>query len=89
MDQSVVWILLQMLSEQLDSISKSCNSNSEIEQVGSISANPDESIGKLIAEAMDRVGQDGVTVEEGQSPKNDLEVVDGMQFDRGYLILTL
>tara|TARA_B100002019_G_scaffold107732_1_gene92573 strand:+ start:10786 stop:12384 length:1599 start_codon:yes stop_codon:yes gene_type:complete len=79
-------IATDAIVEQLDSISKPCNSNSEIEQVGSISANSDESIGKLIAEAMDRVGQDGViTVEEGQSLKNDLEVVDGMQFDRGYL----
>ena len=72
--------------EQLDSISKPCETNNEIEQVGSISANGDEDIGKLIAEAMDRVGQDGViTVEEGQSLHNELEVVDGMQFDRGYL----
>lgn len=72
--------------EKLDEISKPCETNNEIAQVGSISANGDESIGELIAEAMDRVGQDGViTVEEGQSLHNELEVVDGMQFDRGYL----
>ena len=72
--------------EQLDEISKPCETNQEITQVGSISANGDESIGSLIAEAMERVGQDGViTVEEGQSLHNELEVVDGMQFDRGYL----
>jgi chaperonin GroEL len=72
--------------EQLDAISRPCETNTEIEQVGSISANSDKSIGKLIAEAMERVGQDGViTVEEGQSLKNELDVVDGMQFDRGYL----
>lgn len=72
--------------EQLDAISQPCETSNEIAQVGSISANSDESIGALIAEAMDRVGQDGViTVEEGQSLHNELEVVDGMQFDRGYL----
>jgi len=72
--------------DALSEISKPCETNQEIAQVGMISANSDESIGELIAEAMDRVGQDGViTVEEGQSLNNELEVVDGMQFDRGYL----
>src|SRR4029434_3138327 len=54
--------------------------------VGSISANADESIGKILADAMDKVGKEGViTVEDGKSLNNELEVVEGMQFDRGYL----
>src|SRR6185436_4175150 len=63
-----------------------CTTNKEIAQVGSISANADESIGKIIADAMDKVGKEGViTVEDGKSLDNELEVVEGMQFDRGYL----
>ncbi|MBC8306744.1 MAG: chaperonin GroEL, partial [Pelagibacterales bacterium] len=65
---------------------KKISSNEEISQVGSVSANNDKSIGKLIAEAMDKVGRDGViTVEEGKTSETVLEVVEGMQFDRGYL----
>jgi len=72
--------------EQLKVLSKPCSDNKEIAQVGTISANADESIGKIIAEAMEKVGKEGViTVEEGKSLDNELDVVEGMQFDRGYL----
>jgi chaperonin GroEL len=71
---------------ELKNISKPCTTNKEIAQVGSISANSDTSIGDIIAEAMDKVGKEGViTVEDGTSLQNELEVVEGMQFDRGYL----
>src|SRR6188474_2099724 len=71
---------------ELKKISKPCSSSKEIAQVGSISANADTEIGKNIAEAMDKVGKEGViTVEDGKSLNNELEVVEGMQFDRGYL----
>ncbi|MCB1872267.1 MAG: chaperonin GroEL, partial [Gammaproteobacteria bacterium] len=70
----------------LKQISMPCADSKAIAQVGTISANADESIGKIIAEAMERVGKEGViTVEEGKSLQNELEVVEGMQFDRGYL----
>jgi len=72
--------------EQLKALSKPCSDNKEIAQVGTISANSDESIGEIIAEAMEKVGKEGViTVEEGKSLDNELDVVEGMQFDRGYL----
>src|ERR1700704_3441101 len=72
--------------EELKKLSKPCTTNKEIAQVGAISANADESIGKIIADAMDKVGKEGViTVEDGKSLDNELEVVEGMQFDRGYL----
>lgn len=72
--------------EQLKDLSKPCSDNKEIAQVGTISANSDESIGEIIAEAMGKVGKEGViTVEEGKSLNNELDVVEGMQFDRGYL----
>jgi len=72
--------------EELKKLSKPCADDKAIAQVGTISANADESIGNIIAEAMKKVGKEGViTVEEGQSLDNELEVVEGMQFDRGYL----
>ncbi len=72
--------------EELKKISKPCTTSKEIAQVGSISANSDENIGKIIADAMDKVGKEGViTVEDGKSLDNELDVVEGMQFDRGYL----
>jgi len=71
---------------ELKKISKPCTTTKEIAQVGAISANADEQIGKIIADAMDKVGKEGViTVEDGKSLNNELEVVEGMQFDRGYL----
>ncbi len=70
---------------ELASLSKPCNDSKAIAQVGAISANADETVGKLIADAMEKVGQEGViTVEEGSGLENELEVVEGMQFDRGY-----
>jgi chaperonin GroEL len=72
--------------EELRRLSKPCKDPKAIAQVGTISANADESIGKTIADAMEKVGKEGViTVEEGSSLENELEVVEGMQFDRGYL----
>jgi chaperonin GroEL len=74
------------LVEQLKKASKPTTTSKEIAQVGAISANSDESIGKIIADAMDKVGKEGViTVEDGKSLNNELDVVEGMQFDRGYL----
>src|SRR3989338_6180088 len=71
---------------ELKNISKPCADNKAIAQVGTISANADESIGKIIAEAMDKVGKEGViTVEDGSGLVDELSVVEGMQFDRGYL----
>jgi chaperonin GroEL len=73
-------------SEELKKLSKPCKDTKAIAQVGTISANADESIGKTIAQAMEKVGKEGViTVEEGTSLQNELDVVEGMQFDRGYL----
>lgn len=72
--------------EDLKKLSKPCSTSKEIAQVGSISANSDAEIGKIIAEAMEKVGKEGViTVEDGSGLQNELEVVEGMQFDRGYL----
>ena len=72
--------------EELKKISKPCTTSKEIAQVGAISANADVDIGKIIADAMDKVGKEGViTVEDGKSLDNELDVVEGMQFDRGYL----
>ncbi|MGL5949180.1 MAG: chaperonin GroEL [Aeromonas sp.] len=71
---------------ELKALSQPCKDNNAIAQVGTISANSDEKVGKLIAEAMDKVGRDGViTVEDGQGLDDELAVVEGMQFDRGYL----
>jgi len=72
--------------DALSAISKPCETQEEIAQVGTISANSDAGIGKMIADAMERVGKEGViTVESGKSLHDELEVVEGMQFDRGYL----
>ncbi|MGD9692660.1 MAG: chaperonin GroEL [Phycisphaerales bacterium] len=74
------------LVDELKRMSKKVTSSKEIAQVGSCSANQDEEIGKIIAEAMDKVGKDGViTVEEGKSLSTEVELLEGMQFDKGYL----
>ncbi len=71
---------------ELEKLSKPCKDDEAIAQVGTISANSDEEVGKIIAEAMGKVGKEGViTVEEGSSLENELDIVEGMQFDRGYL----
>ena len=72
--------------EELKSLSKPCETSKEIEQVGTISANSDNIVGQLIAQAMEKVGKEGViTVEDGTGLEDELAVVEGMQFDRGYL----
>lgn len=72
--------------EELKKLSVPCNNSKAIAQVGTISANSDETVGKLIAEAMEKVGKEGViTVEDGTGLHDELDVVEGMQFDRGYL----
>ena len=72
-------------TEQLKKLSKDCRSRTEIAQVAAISANSDAKVGEIIAEAMDKVGKEGViTVEDGTALDNELSVVEGMQFDRGY-----
>jgi chaperonin GroEL len=80
-DQAVVTVVAE-----LKNISRPCASSKEVAQIGSISANLDTEVGKIIAEAMEKVGKEGViTVEDGKSLENELELVEGMQFDRGYL----
>src|SRR5437016_2177390 len=80
-DKSVIAVV-----EELKKISKACTTSKEIAQVGAISANADIEIGKIISDAMDKVGKEGViTVEDGKSLQTELEIVEGMQFDRGYL----
>ena len=79
-------LAVKTVVEELKRISKPCETSKEIAQVGSISANNDESVGQILADAMDHVGKEGViTLAEGQSLQNELEVVEGMQFERGYL----
>jgi chaperonin GroEL len=77
---------VEAITAELKKLSKLCQSKTEISQVGTISANNDKTIGDLIAEAMEKVGKDGViTVEEAKSMTTSLDVVEGMQFDRGYI----
>ncbi|RQZ16784.1 chaperonin GroEL [Burkholderia sp. Bp9031] len=72
--------------DELKKLSRAVTTSKEISQVGAISANADEEIGRIIAEAMEKVGKDGaITLEEGKSLQSELEVVEGMQFDRGWL----
>lgn len=74
------------VTKKLQEMSKPCRDSKAIAQVGTVSANSDELVGKLIADAMEKVGKEGViTVEEGNSLENELSVVEGMQFDRGYI----
>merc|ERR1712176_480584 len=76
----------ERVSVYLTDIAKAVESSEEIRQVATISANNEESIGDLIARAMKKVGKDGViTVEDGQSYEDELEVVEGMKFDRGFI----
>ncbi|QQS08423.1 MAG: chaperonin GroEL [Phycisphaerales bacterium] len=77
---------VEAIIDELKKMSKKVDSSKEIAQVGTCSANQDEQIGKIISEAMDKVGKDGViTVEEGKSLETEVELVEGMQFDKGYL----
>jgi chaperonin GroEL len=77
---------VEAIVDELNRLSKDVTTSKEIAQVGTCSANQDETIGKIIAEAMDKVGKDGViTVEEGKSLETEVELVEGMQFDKGYL----
>src|SRR5512143_1580572 len=77
---------VNVVIDELKKLSKPCTTSKEIAQVGAISANADDDIGKLIADAMDKVGKEGViTVEDGKGLQNELEIVEGMQFDRGYI----
>ena len=75
-----------MTVDELKRLSRPCTSSDEIAHVGAISANNDKAVGRILAQAMDKVGRDGViTVEDGSALENELETVEGMQIDRGYL----
>jgi Chaperonin GroEL (HSP60 family) len=77
---------VEAVIDNLRTISKPCEDHKEVAQVGTVSANADSNIGDIIAEAMEKVGKEGViTVEEGTALHNELDIVEGMQFDRGYL----
>ncbi|MCH8344917.1 MAG: chaperonin GroEL [Planctomycetes bacterium] len=79
-------LAVDTIVDELESMSKKVSSSTEIAQVGTCAANQDQTIGRIIAEAMDKVGKDGViTVEEGKSLDTEVELVEGMQFDKGYL----
>lgn len=79
-------IAVSKIVEEIDKLAKPCNTREAIAQVGSISANNDKAIGTILADAMDKVGQDGViTVDEAKGMETTLDIVEGMQFDRGYL----
>ncbi|WP_428936982.1 chaperonin GroEL [Fontivita pretiosa] len=84
--QRGIQMAVEAIVEELNRMSKKVESSREIAQVGASSANQDEQIGKMIADAMEKVGKDGViTVEEGKSLETTIELVEGMQFDKGYL----
>jgi chaperonin GroEL len=84
--QRGITLAVEAIVEELKKMSKKIDSSKEVAQVGTSSANQDEQIGKMIADAMEKVGKDGViTVEEGKSLETAVELVEGMQFDKGYL----
>src|SRR6201986_3440180 len=84
--QKGIHIAVEAIVDELQKMSKKISSTKEVAQVGTSSANQDEQIGKLIADAMDKVGKDGViTVEEGKSLDTTVDLLEGMQFDKGYL----
>src|SRR6266513_955431 len=84
--QRGIQLAVEAIVDELKKMTKKSESSREVAQVGTSSANQDEQIGKMIADAMDKVGKDGViTVEEGKSLETTVELVEGMQFDKGYL----
>lgn len=76
----------KLVKEQLDAMSRKIEGKKQVSQVATISANGDEAIGSLIAEAYERVGKDGtITVQEGKTLEHEIEIVEGMRFDRGFI----